>query len=34
VTTLLAQKHAAGFVDLTDELIEKIIDAAWEAVRQ
>ena len=34
VATLLAQKHAAGFVDLTDELIEQIIDAAWEAVRQ
>jgi AcrR family transcriptional regulator len=34
VATALAQKHAAGFLDLTDELIEEIIDACWEAIRQ
>ena len=34
VATALAQKHAAGFLELTDELIEQIIDAAWEAIRQ
>lgn len=34
VATSLAQKHAAGFLDLTDELVEQIIDASWEAIRQ
>jgi len=34
VATSLAQKQAAGFLHLTDELIEQIIDACWEAVRQ
>ena len=34
VATSLAQKHAAGFLDLTDELIDRIIDASWEAIRQ
>jgi len=34
VATSLAQKHAAGFINLTDELIERIIDASWEAIRQ
>ena len=34
VATSLAQKHAAGFITLTDELIEEIIDACWEAIRQ
>lgn len=34
VATSLAQKHAAGIVALTDELIEEIIDACWEAIRQ
>jgi AcrR family transcriptional regulator len=34
VATSLAQKHAAGFLNLTDELIERIIDASWEAIRQ
>jgi AcrR family transcriptional regulator len=34
VATSLAQKHAAGFLSLTDELIEEIVDACWEAVRQ
>ncbi|MCB0154335.1 MAG: TetR/AcrR family transcriptional regulator [Anaerolineae bacterium] len=34
VATALAQKHAAGIINLTDELIEKIIDACWEAIRQ
>ena len=33
VATSLAQKHAAGFIALTDDLIEQIIDACWEAVR-
>jgi AcrR family transcriptional regulator len=34
VATSLAQKHAAGFLTLTDELTEHIIDASWEAIRQ
>jgi AcrR family transcriptional regulator len=34
IATALAQKHAAGFLTLTDELIEEIIDACWEAIRQ
>lgn len=34
VATSLAQKHAAGYVSLTDDLIEKIIDASWEAIRE
>ena len=34
VATSLAQRHAAGFVELTDELIEDVIDASWEAIRQ
>ena len=33
VATSLAQKHAAGMVNLTDDLIEQIIDASWEAIR-
>ncbi len=34
VATSLAQKHASGIINLTDELIEQIIDASWEAIRQ
>jgi AcrR family transcriptional regulator len=34
VATALAQKQAAGFLTLTDALIEEIIDACWEAIRQ
>lgn len=34
VATSLAQKHAAGIVTLTDEIIEEVIDACWEAIRQ
>jgi hypothetical protein len=34
VATSLAQKHASGILTLTDELIEEIIDACWEAIRQ
>ena len=34
VATSLAQKQAAGFLTLTDDLIEEIIDACWEAIRQ
>jgi AcrR family transcriptional regulator len=34
VATSLAQKQAAGFIELTDELIDRIIDAVWEAIRQ
>jgi AcrR family transcriptional regulator len=33
VATGLAQKQAAGFLILTDALIEEIIDACWEAIR-
>ncbi|MCB0209132.1 MAG: TetR/AcrR family transcriptional regulator [Anaerolineae bacterium] len=34
VATSLAQKHAAGLITLTDEMIEAIIDACWESIRQ
>ena len=34
VATSLAQKQAVGLLTLTDELIEQVIDACWEAVRQ
>ncbi len=34
VATSLAQKHAAGYVTMTDDLIEKVIEASWEALRQ
>ena len=34
VASSLAQKQAAGLIDLTDELVEQIIDALWEAIRQ
>ena len=34
VATSLAQRHAAGFLNLSDELIEQIIDASWEAIRK
>ena len=34
VATSLAQKHAAGALNLPDELIEQVIDASWEAIRQ
>lgn len=34
VATSLAQKHAADVLTLTDELIEAVIDACWEAIRQ
>ena len=34
VATSLAQRHAAGFLELTDSLIEEVIDASWEAIRQ
>jgi hypothetical protein len=34
VATSLAQKQAAGLIELTDELVDGIIDAVWEAIRQ
>lgn len=34
VATSLAQKQANGLITLTNELIEQIIDASWEAIRQ
>jgi AcrR family transcriptional regulator len=34
VATSLAQRHASGFLDLTDDLIEEVIEASWEAIRQ
>ena len=30
----LAQQHAAGLFEITDELIEQIVDALWEAIRR
>lgn len=34
VATSLAQKQANGFINLTPALIEQVIEAAWEAIRQ
>lgn len=34
VAMSLAQKHEAGFVEMTDDLIDKVVDALWEAMRQ
>ena len=34
VVTSLAQKHAAGLFEITDELIEQIVHALWEAIRR
>jgi AcrR family transcriptional regulator len=34
VATSLAQKHAAGLLKLTDDLIDRIVDASWEAIKQ
>lgn len=34
VATSLAQRHAIGSLELTDGLIEQVIDASWEAVRK
>ena len=32
VASSLAQKQAAGLIDLTDELVAQIIDVLWEAI--
>ena len=34
LATSLAQKQAGGMLTLTEELVEQIIDASWEAIRQ
>ena len=34
VATSLAQKQANGVIELTPELVDKVIEAAWEAIRQ
>ena len=34
VATSLAQKHDAGLVTMTDELIDHVVEASWEAIRQ
>ena len=34
VASSLAQKQSAGLINLTDELVEQIIDALWEAIRE
>jgi AcrR family transcriptional regulator len=34
LATALVQKQATGQLVLTDELIEKFIDASWDAIRQ
>lgn len=34
VATSLAQKQATGLLTLTNKLIEQIIDASWEAIKQ
>ena len=33
VANSLAQKQAAGMIELTDELIDRIVDALWDAIR-
>ena len=33
VASVLIKKHELGMIELTDELIEKIIESSWEAVR-
>ncbi len=34
VASSVAQKHAAGQLTLTDALVEQVVDACWDAVRQ
>ena len=34
VASSLAQKQAAGTIELTDELIDQILDALWDAIRK
>lgn len=34
VATSLAQKQARGQIELTDTLIEEVIETSWEAIRQ
>ena len=34
VMVSLAQQHAAGLFEMTDELTEQIVDALWEAIRR
>jgi len=34
VASSVAQKHAAGTLDLSDELIDQIIDTSWDAIRR
>ena len=34
VMVSLAQQHAAGHFEMTDELTEQIVDALWEAIRR
>lgn len=34
VATGLAQRQASGFLTLNDDLIEAVIEAAWEAIRR
>lgn len=33
MATSLSQKHASGFIDLTDKLVAQIIEASWDAIR-
>jgi AcrR family transcriptional regulator len=34
VASSVAQKHAAGMLDLSDDLIDQIVDTCWDAVRR
>lgn len=34
VATALAQKHDAGLITMTDEMIDRVVDASWEAIRR
>lgn len=34
IASALAQKHAAGLITMTDELIEQVADMCWDAIRR
>lgn len=34
VASVLAEKHAAGLITMTDELIDLAVDACWDAVKR
>ena len=34
VASSLAQKHAAGIIDLTGEMVGRVMDACWDAIKR